>query len=305
MSDAIRTSESCTTCGKARGHKPNFCSNPWHDSIPSKENDELIDRVCRGVASTQEGQQLREYIAHLQRIDCAECGAKWELWHDQYCRGNQGRNGENGGGLTQETPAHETCEQPKNWAVWQCLIHQRLFAAHAGCSYCSEGRAPTHDCNGSALKALLAPREWHFDRYRAGKLMAEGVVVRNKATLKEALEWAQCQYPPYTDTFKLRDEKKTNAAPAESILDHKVTVCSACLCACCIQGSFYCDDYKTAGTVEKTVRELWSGNLRESSEYWFKDASTGETDYNAKSAAKRALDAERAALNGGGSHGRG
>lgn len=97
-------------------------------------------------------------------------------------------------------------------------------------------------------------------------------------------------------------ELKASAAPAESILDRKVTVCSACLCACCIQGSFYCDDYKTAGTVEKTIRELWSGNLRESSEYWFKDASTGETDYNAKSAAKRALDAERAASNGNPTH---
>jgi len=32
----------------------------------SNENSELIDRVCRGVASVQEGQQLREYIASLQ-----------------------------------------------------------------------------------------------------------------------------------------------------------------------------------------------------------------------------------------------
>lgn len=52
----------------------------------------------------------------------------------------------------------------------------------------------------------VQPREWHFDRYRNGKLMAEGVVVCNKATFEEALEWARCQYPPFTDTFKLREQ---------------------------------------------------------------------------------------------------
>lgn len=35
-----------------------------NSNIPSK--DELIDRVCRGVASIQEGQQLRAYIAQLE-----------------------------------------------------------------------------------------------------------------------------------------------------------------------------------------------------------------------------------------------
>lgn len=41
-------------------------------TLTSNENDELIDRVCRGVASNQEGQQLREYIADLQkRVDFA------------------------------------------------------------------------------------------------------------------------------------------------------------------------------------------------------------------------------------------
>ena len=35
-----------------------------------------------------------------------------------------------------------------------------------------------------------------------------------------------------------------------------VTVCSACLRASCWWGEFYCDEYKTAGTVDKTVREL-------------------------------------------------
>lgn len=36
----------------------------------------------------------------------------------------------------------------------------------------------------------------------------------------------------------------------------KVTVCSKCLRASCWNGLFYCDDFKSAGTIEKTVQEL-------------------------------------------------
>lgn len=46
-----------------------------------------------------------------------------------------------------------------------------------------------------------------------------------------------------------------------------VTVCSACLCASCWHGIFYCDDYRTAGTVEKTPTELEALN-REHHDYW-------------------------------------
>jgi hypothetical protein len=35
-----------------------------------------------------------------------------------------------------------------------------------------------------------------------------------------------------------------------------ITVCSACLQSSCWQGKFYCDEYQTAGTVEKTRSEL-------------------------------------------------
>jgi hypothetical protein len=56
-------------------------------------------------------------------------------------------------GLLAGAPAEPPVQLPKNWAVWQCLVHLRIFAAHAGCSYCREGRAPTHDCNGTALKS--------------------------------------------------------------------------------------------------------------------------------------------------------
>lgn len=53
----------------------------------------------------------------------------------------------------------------------------------------------------------------------------------------------------------------------EMEIDRVITVCSACLRACCWQGIFYCNDYQTAGTVERTVEELRTLN-RESWDYW-------------------------------------
>lgn len=35
----------------------------------------------------------------------------------------------------------------------------------------------------------------------------------------------------------------------------KITVCSKCLQESCWQGEFYCEEYKTAGTVEIEVKE--------------------------------------------------
>lgn len=52
--------------------------------------------------------------------------------------------------------------------------------------------------------------------------------------------------------------------------ERKVTVCSACLRACCWQGTFMCDAARTAGTVEKTIAELRAGKHGESSDYWTK-----------------------------------
>jgi len=54
--------------------------------------------------------------------------------------------------------------------------------------------------------------------------------------------------------------------------DMKITVCDKCLMACCWQGVFYCDDYRTAGTTEKTISELKTLKL-ESSDYWCKARS--------------------------------
>lgn len=49
-----------------------------------------------------------------------------------------------------------------------------------------------------------------------------------------------------------------------------ITVCSSCLQATCWQGLFYCDNYKSAGTVEKSVAELTELNLEHPS-YWEND----------------------------------
>ena len=49
--------------------------------------------------------------------------------------------------------------------------------------------------------------------------------------------------------------------------DGLVTVCSKCLRASCWQGEFYCDDYRTAGIVQKTRKEL-RALKREHPDYW-------------------------------------
>ena len=49
--------------------------------------------------------------------------------------------------------------------------------------------------------------------------------------------------------------------------DETITVCSACLQASCWHGEFYCDEYRTAGTVEKTRAELEALG-REHPSYW-------------------------------------
>jgi hypothetical protein len=49
--------------------------------------------------------------------------------------------------------------------------------------------------------------------------------------------------------------------------DKVVTVCDHCLRAACWQGHFFCDNYKGAGTVEKTVSELVKLRL-EHPGYW-------------------------------------
>lgn len=46
-----------------------------------------------------------------------------------------------------------------------------------------------------------------------------------------------------------------------------VTVCDACHMASCWRGLFYCDDYRSAGTVDMPISELRKLDL-EHSDYW-------------------------------------
>ena len=46
-----------------------------------------------------------------------------------------------------------------------------------------------------------------------------------------------------------------------------VTVCDSCFRASCWHGMFYCNNYQSAGTVEKTPEELTALNTEHHS-YW-------------------------------------
>jgi hypothetical protein len=67
-------------------------------------------------------------------------------------------------------------------------------------------------------------------------------------------------------------EARSCAAAMKAWATDPVTVCDNCLQASCWQGEFYCDNYKTAGTTEKTRKELAKLAL-ESSDYWMKGGS--------------------------------
>lgn len=49
--------------------------------------------------------------------------------------------------------------------------------------------------------------------------------------------------------------------------ERTVTVCAECLRAACWHGEFYCDKFRTADLVEKTLPELRALNL-EHPKYW-------------------------------------
>jgi hypothetical protein len=52
----------------------------------------------------------------------------------------------------------------------------------------------------------------------------------------------------------------------------KITVCDACLRACCWQGEFMCDYSDMASTTERSVAQLRAGRHGENEQYWAKDA---------------------------------
>ncbi len=64
-----------------------------------------------------------------------------------------------------------------------------------------------------------------------------------------------------------------NRLPRE-VAKYTVTVCEACRRASCWQGKWYCDEYKTAGTVQETRSALALLNL-ESSHFWTPQAQLG------------------------------
>lgn len=53
-----------------------------------------------------------------------------------------------------------------------------------------------------------------------------------------------------------------------------ITVCDSCLQASCFQGEFYCEEYKTAGTTQKTRVGL-AALKRENPRYWKTDEELG------------------------------
>lgn len=55
----------------------------------------------------------------------------------------------------------------------------------------------------------------------------------------------------------------------EKLLNTSITVCDSCLRASCWQGSFMCENHKSAGTTTKTIRELKELG-KENSFYWLK-----------------------------------
>lgn len=103
----------------------------------------------------------------------------------------------------------------------------------------------------------------------------ENGYVEQDVALRKSLATLLVRYNHGAD----RRAQKTSRDPA--ILDRKVTVCSECLCACCWQGAFYCDNYRTAKVVEKTVRELKALGPKESPDYWFKSPDSGKVDQQA------------------------
>lgn len=109
---------------------------------------------------------------------------------------------------------------------------------------------------------------------------AGGLRIEKNGRLKIMLEgWASCATGDRA--YKIRDEGNQtidedevtcgrcikNMRAAGILPSPKITVCANCLRASCWQGIFYCDEYKTASTIEKTLEELESLKLEHPS-YW-------------------------------------
>lgn len=72
----------------------------------------------------------------------------------------------------------------------------------------------------------------------------------------------------YSEYIKAKDAVAMAMGYNETISDsEKITVCDKCLKASCLKGIFLCDESRSVGTVEKTVKELKKLML-ENSCYW-------------------------------------
>jgi len=63
----MKTEDCVRGCAEGHEHYGSCSSGGAPTLAPLTSNQELIDRVCRGVASAQEGAQLRAYITDLER----------------------------------------------------------------------------------------------------------------------------------------------------------------------------------------------------------------------------------------------
>lgn len=95
MTDAQLTSNSLVDALKAAREKLVLYRQAHSgEYIGGTEFTALIRQIDRAIGSkANAGETL---------TDCSECGAKWELDHDQYCQSNRHRPGETGGGLAQK-----------------------------------------------------------------------------------------------------------------------------------------------------------------------------------------------------------
>lgn len=84
--------------------------------------------------------------------------------------------------------------------------------------------------------------------------------------------WADAREQKDEDPEMVAEARRC-AASMKAWATELITVCNHCFHASCWQGIFYCDNYKSAGTTERTRKELKKMAdlglcVAESSDYW-------------------------------------
>jgi hypothetical protein len=118
--------------------------------------------------------ELREARAEIERLRAALHAIRWELVHN--------------GATEPAVIADDALASP---VVDEC----RCGCRSGGCDRpdgCRCGKdCPCGATYGPTVKANALQREWHFDRYRNGRLMAQGMKVLRAASEEEAREIAR------------------------------------------------------------------------------------------------------------------